>query len=217
MNETEKLELKGRLYLWHMALCETNDLLNQAFQLEELISKPETDEEYQVWIKPFQKFRESQEDYKVGSILASHYVKFCKLNPKPFPVITDYSKMKESNIMLAVVIFCQIFNIGHGEDSIASKNTKEFINVHMESILKKVFPNDDKLNEFNSLKKQLLTARDKMIGHADAKAFQISHGIPASSLKMYSFALENIDIKKWRELIEPLIPALLEYMNENTR
>lgn len=67
---------------------------------------------------------------------------------------------------------------------------------------------------FEDLKTELITARNKMLGHADAEAFQISHGDQVTSHKLYSSAIKDIDIDYWSNALTLLCDATLEYYRE---
>ena len=155
-----------------------------------------------------------QPDYKPGTMLISQREKFNEIYPRQFPTWSECIHVNEACIELAIVYFCQIFNEGFGQENSASQNNKSFRNEHLTIVLSKVFIDEESLNKFTKLRDIILTTRDKMIGHADADAYQISHGIPISTMKAPRQIWNEIDIDFWISFLEPLRIATYNYANE---
>jgi hypothetical protein len=79
-----------------------------------------------------------------------------------------------------------------------------------------VFPDQSEIDRFFDFCKQILTARNKMIGHAAGEAFDIQHGTPISKMKSYRQAWEHIDLAYWVSFLERLRISILEYENIET-
>lgn len=207
----DKLEIKGRLLLWHTALLECEQLFKMIKRAElEINTKEALEKEHRHTIA-LQNFASTQPDYRPGTMKNEHAVAFSKIQPKEFGAYTDCYYIKESLLMLAVVFFCQIFNSGYKSKGKAAANNKEFVSKHINHILIDIFPLPEELDRFELLKKQLVTARDRMIGHADGDAFNIVHGTPITSMKSYSAGLKEIDVEYWISVVEPLRLAVLKY------
>ena len=193
MDIKQKNELVGRLWLWAHSIDKTKELLiiaqraalgkNQDFQISER-------DEY---IKKLNEFVKQQPDYKTDTIFSSQQQKFDQIYPRQFPTWGECFQIYDACIELAIIYFCQIFNFAHGEEGTASSNATRFRNEHFLAILNKVFTNNDDLEKFNKLKDVIVTARNKMIGHADANAYSIRHRTPVSTMKGPKNIWSNID------------------------
>ena len=214
MEEKEILEIKGRLYLWHNAISECKSILNLAKKSKDAISQKNIIDDDKQYMKKYHDFLKTQDDYKQGSQKLSHWLKFQKKHKANFPSIVDCITLETNNIMLAIVFFSQIFNIGYGDDEKAKKNSKEFQNQHLDDILKIKFSEEEIIN-FHKLKDTILKIRNSMIGHADAKEFNIEHGNPITRMKMFSSKIKDIDLEFWLYCLEPLRLSILEYSNNS--
>ena len=76
-----------------------------------------------------------------------------------------------------------------------------------------MFTNNDDLEKFNKLKDVIVTARNKMIGHADANAYSIRHRTPVSTMKGPKNIWRNIDFDFWVSFLEPMRIATYNYAN----
>lgn len=66
-------------------------------------------------LKRYHDFRKTLPDYEEGIQKMSHLMLFDEKFPPPFPELTDFFYFKDSFVMLATVLFCQIFNSGYEE------------------------------------------------------------------------------------------------------
>lgn len=213
----DHLEMKGRLWLWADAVNECSRLLKLATKAEVSMHSDavkarlhQSNEAFQNWVK-------LQPDYEPGRMLQSHLVEFDKMEQQDFGTFVDCANAKDYFRMLAVVFFCQILNNGGRSEGTAAGNTKAFRNIHFEKILCKIFKTVSERSQFEILREQLLTARDKMLGHADGSAFSIVHGEAVSSLKMYHTAIEAVDFAHFASFLEPMTFAIYEYArSQNT-
>lgn len=214
MDAKTKNELIDRLWLWAHSIEKTKELLNLSRRSKIGENQSSQISERDLYIQKLNEFVKKQPDYKPGTMLISQRQKFNEIYPRQFPTWSECVYINEACIELAIVYFCQIFNDGFGQENSASKNNKSFRNEHLTILLSKVFMNEESLNKFTKLKDIILTARDKMIGHADADAYSISHGIPISTMKAPRQIWSEIDFDFWISFLEPLRIATYNYANE---
>ena len=212
MERKEILEIKGRLYLWHNAVSECKSILDLAKKAKEAIYQKNIIDEDKKYMQEYHDFLETQDDYNQGSHKFSHWLRFQKKHKINFPSFTDCILIETNNIMLAIVFFSQIFNMGYGDKEKAKKNSKEFVDQHLDNILKLKFT-EEEIIKFYKLKNTILEIRNSMIGHADAKAFNIEYGNPITRMKMFSSKIRNIDLEFWIQCLEPLRLSILKYSN----
>ncbi|MGR6862762.1 hypothetical protein ACU5EH_22460 [Aliivibrio salmonicida] len=206
-------EAKGRFFLWHAAICETQRLISLAIKCENASKSPQLRDVLAQRMERYHAFRKQQPDYQEGIQFHSHLVEFGRLNPEPFPSITDCFQLKDSNTMLAVVMYCQIYMSGYLDEGTAASNNKPFREEHLEPILVEVFPSTEDREIYEAFVEKIVSARNKMLGHADAEAFEVKHGTPVSSHKLHVTAIKDIDLHYWQSFLEPLRVALLKYSN----
>jgi hypothetical protein len=53
-----------------------------------------------------------------------------------------------------------------------------------------------------------------MLGHADAKSFDIEHGEQVSRMNLHCQAWKDIDIEYWSSFLEDFRVLILKYSNE---
>lgn len=192
MDRKTKNEIVGRLWLWAQAVSMTQILLQQAARAENGKHQTFQINERDQYIKDLNKFAAEQPDYRPGTILSSQQNKFDAIYQRPFPTWMECFTLNEACIELAIVYFCQILNDGYESQGSSASNNKVFRESHLPRILDRVFEAGD-LDKFQTLKKQLTTARDKMIGHADGDSYNIFHGDPISTMKGPSSSWIDID------------------------
>ena len=183
MSDVSDLETYGRLSLWLSAVSECKTLLNLSKKSSE--SAIEISKRYN------------------GSVELHH----------GFPSFIECMQMANYNKMLAVIFFSQAFNIGNEDSGVAAKNTRRFIEVHLENIISEFVKTESEKEKFYEFKAEILTIRNQVVGHADAPAFKIKHeGKGFLSQRMHCASVKDIDIDYWIEIIEPLWSAILKYM-----
>lgn len=210
------LEIHGRLWLWITALLECEQILKLALRAEMEMNTQESIDKEMRYEAAFNLFTSTQPDYSPGTSKQSHRDAFSKIQQKEFPAYTECFSLRNYLLMLATVLFCQIFNNGFGSEGKAAGNTKTFISLHLSNVLDKVFTSDEEKIRFESFSNQLKSARDKMIGHADSDAFDIKYVPGSSSMKLPSAAILGIDVEYWSAIISPLRLAVIEYSNQVT-
>nr|WP_299214912.1 hypothetical protein [uncultured Allomuricauda sp.] len=185
MNTDSNKEVYGRLSLWLAAMSECKSLLK--------IGKRAYDQGVSLSIK-----------YN-GQLP----------NNEPFPSVVECLKISEHNKMLAVIFFSQAFNIGYKDEEAAAKNTREFIEEHFDAILDLTFSSTADKEKFILFKDEILDSRNKMIAHADAPSFNVTHEESGFlTQKLHVNSIKNIDFDYWIEVIEPFWSAILEYMSK---
>ncbi len=210
-SQSEKLEMRGRLWLWSSALDECELILMILRRNAAEIDSGRPSEKDQRFSAAFQEYLKSKPNYVPGKLSPSDLVEFSELYYRGYPALTDCNLMQNYLRMLAVVLFCQMLNMGKHDPGRASGNTKNFVTTNIEQILNTVFSSNSELEEFYRFRDACLTARNEMIGHADGAAFQIDHGTPVSKMKMISASVEGIDFSYMERVVKPLNRAVLEY------
>lgn len=212
----EKLEIRGRLWLWSGALNECAKILKLVGRNQRELDSGRPLDKENIHSSAFQAWLKDQPDYKPGPINFSQVIAFSDIHPTDYPAFTDCFLIEKYAHMLAVVLFCQMLNSGKYHEGAVAGNTKHFVQKHLDQILEKIFTTKDEIDKFYAFKESCLKARDGMIGHADGAAFNMRHGNPASSMKMVTSAVENIDFKYMASILEPLSKAVLEHANHVT-
>lgn len=119
--------------------------------------------------------------------------------------LRDLSEAMSNARMLAIVLFCQVLLSGNGDPGKAARADDVFRAEWWPKIKAAAFGSLH--TQFDELTIQLRHARHKMIGHADAAAFEISHENNLS-LWMFQRALHGIDFKYWESTMTPLKRAI---------
>lgn len=212
----EKLEIRGRLWLWSAALDECSAILKISQRNESELASERPSLKEEVFSDAFKQWRESRPGYTPGPLKLSEHVEFSNLQPKEYPAFTDCIQIRNYTHMLAVVLFCQMLNPGRYHEGSVAGNTKHFIQTHLEEILNAVFPAACERERFEKFKEACLVARDKMIGHADGPAFDLQHGTPVSKMKMIVTAVDGINFEYMAEILEPLSIAVMQHASRVT-
>lgn len=210
MND-EKLEVRGRLWLWDLAVTQTQQLLLLAERSKSGAEQQHIRDELDAYNKSLRDFVRGKPDHEEGLLRLSIVKEFDTQHPRVFPTWAECMLIHDACIELAIIYFSQVLNVGHADIGSAAKSDKPFRDQHLKAIASAVFPERSDFDRFFNLCDQILTARDKMIGHADGKAFGIQHGNTASTMKMYRQAWEHIDLEYWSSFLERLRIGILEY------
>ena len=213
-DQSENLEIKGRLWLWMNAISECQSILRLVKRTQAELDTGRPNEIEISSNENFKDFLRQQPDYKPGHLLLSHIIAFDKSNPKEFPCFTDCLSIKYYLKMLSVIIFCQIINKGNSDKGNTAGNTKNFISTHLSEIENRIFLIQEDKNRFKYFKEQCKKSRDQMLGHADGSAFEVKHGPQVSSMKIIQSSIKEIDFEYMNSILEPLRVAILEYANE---
>lgn len=215
--DSSDVEKRGRFLLWRSATNECCSLLKLACKINRSVKTQSYETPLRKGQPTFEEFRKGKSNYVAGMLHASHMLEYEELYHSNFPTLVECYLIKDYCMMLMSVFFCQMLNIGYGHNGIASKNTKEFVNTHFNEIVKTSFSNEADRAEFIKLKDTLLAARDTMIGHADAKSFDIQHGAGLTSLKMPIISVKDIDPEVAYKLMKGFEKGLSEYSEEVLR
>lgn len=156
----------------------------------------------------------SKPDYTPGVQKHSDIVDHEALHPREFGDSIDCMGTVDACHMLAMIVFCQIFNTGYGEKGNVAGNNSTFVEHHLGQILSRVNPAPDFFAGFQALRLQIENARDKMLAHADAAAFSVT-SIPAGvSLKAHTEATRGIDFAAFTLVVDQLSVAIGPYIAE---
>lgn len=214
LTDKEKLEIKGRLWLWESAISECQSILRLLSRNQMELDTGRPLERERALDSKFQEFAKQQSDYTPGTLKHSHIKMFYDANPKEFPCFTDCVSITKYGHMLVVVLFCQILNKGNFDEGIVAGNTKPFIAAHLNKIVDRLFSSEEEKEKFKNFQNQCLKARDQMIGHADGKAFNLKHGKVVSSMKMIASCVDDIDFDYFSDILESFRIEILKYANE---
>lgn len=213
----EKLEVRGRLWLWESAVLQTQQLLFLAERSRSGAEQQHIHDELDAYNKSLRDFARGKPDHEEGVLKLSVAKEFDSQHPRAFPTWTECMTIHDACIELAIVYFSQILISGYQDTGSAAKSDKPFRDQHLNTIASMVFPDQSDIDRFFDFCEQVLTARNKMIGHADGEAFAIEHGTPVSKMKSYRQAWEHIDLKYWASFLERLRIGILEYANVETQ
>lgn len=210
----DKLEIKGRLWLWSSAISECQTLLELADRANIAMKDERLEARLLKYTEGLNEFARIQPDHEEGIQKHSHSIAYRATHSEEFPTFQDCLHTKNYSMMLAIVFFCQLFNQGFAQTGIAAANNKQFIDAHLGKILDKVFVTSTERMTFDQFCDQLKNARNTMIGHADANAFEIVHGDQLSTMKHYTKAIKGLDIEYWRSFLESLRLEIMRYSIE---
>ena len=210
------MEIRGRLWLWEQAVTQCQIQLGLAERAATGLKDENIKHRELLYCRAQQKYAEEQADYEPGILKQSHLAAFRVMHPQTFPTSVDCHLTISYCVMLSVVLFSQMFNSGYKETGAAAENNKNFRSTHFENIASRVFPLDQDRTAFMMLCSEIISARDTMIGHADAKAFEIVHGTPISKMNGFEKAIQRIDRTYWFSILDRLRRGIREYSNSIT-
>jgi hypothetical protein len=211
LSNEEKLATRGRLRLWSQALDECQRIMKIIRRNRIEIQSERPVQRKATWVQDFQEYLNSLPDHTPGVATDEQHQFFSELHPPEYPDFGDCHHIEEYCRMLAVVLFCQILNNGNGAEGRVAGNTPSFRATHLEQILSSVFTTDDERNKFNALCEACLDARNRMIGHADGEAFNLTHGDPVSTMLGISSSVRSIDFGFMEQILQPLNYAVLDH------
>jgi len=198
----KQCEIRGRLYLWHQAISECISIFQLINRNEEEQKSGRPIERSQYFSEALHEFSKQQPDYQPERQLLSHFVTFQKIQNEEYPSSIDCLKIDDYCKMLVIVFFCQLFNPGNCDKGKVAKNTKNFVQTHLDQILSTIFATDEEKEKFSQFSETCLKARDKMIGHADGSAFNVRHGHPVTSMNLVHVALLDINFTYMESVLE---------------
>lgn len=190
--------ITGRVLLIKYAVRECLATLESALKYRSMMQSAEKQKEFSDWIEGRTKFCLANTGGEAEKVVITPELEqeYAETNPLPFPSWTECNDTYARLTFLAVVLFAQAFNQGDGDADKAARSHDPEVKKFREHVLNNAFSDDEK-ESFSNLKKQLLTACNKMIGHADGKAFDVIHGEDMRSHKGYRAILSEIDLDEW--------------------
>lgn len=205
----EELELRGRLILWGAALHDCEMYLKLLNRAEPALGSS------QFAISPertaaFQSFLAEQPDRVHGSVKLSHINAFEALHPLPYPTFSDCYLTTTACKLLLVVLFCQLLSQGNRDEGRVARNSKAFVSLHLQKIAA-IALGSESTQRFTAFCDSCIVARDKMIGHADGAAFEVTHGDVVTSHRLTITAVENVDFGYMASIVGPLGKAVHDY------
>jgi hypothetical protein len=211
MSDEEKLEIRGRLWLWSSALDECANMLKTAQRAEIEMSSQDAIAKEERYVIALNEFSRDQPDYESGVSKLAHLSEFQKIQSKEFPSFTDCSCIKDYCRMLAIVFFCQIFKQGKPVSGVVANNNGPFREIHLKKLRDDLFQTEHNKKVFDEFCDQCESARDKMIGHADGYAFDIKHGTSISTMNNFRVAIKEINFMYMTDIVSLLSKAILAY------
>lgn len=196
--------------LWAEALREASSLLDISHRAHAARDAPETRAKDGRAHAAFGDYLARQPDGARGFSF-EHMLEFDATYEKEFGGLKDLAKITHSCRMLAVVLFCQILKPGNDDPGVVDSNSRSFINLHLGELLNIACMGEDERGRFQVLREQIERARDKMLGHADAKAFNVEQDLGVVKILMFHRALDGIDFEDFASLVRKLLDALSEY------
>jgi hypothetical protein len=206
--KTQSLETVGRLHLWTMALEHVWHLLGLAERALASSKDPARMKREDAWNERFCRFLEWAHGTSDRPSETDHLA-FNQIDPCPFPLTGDCYSLHHSQILLAAVIFCQIYNSGHAHRGAIADNremTKLLSQIEETMLIESAISRD----KFTRLKDQVRFIRDKVLAHADGPVFEISHGEQITSHKTPLSFIHDIDLVMWRQASMGLRNAALQ-------
>jgi len=200
-----KLEAIGRLSLWMMAFEHVWHLLGVAERARAAAKDPQRRQREEEWRLRFSKFIEAVP----GPDTNAFYAELETLYPCPFPKFGECHDIYENHVLLAAVIFGQVYNSGHQHNgAVASNRSLSDILAGIENAM--LADTTISLPQFTQLKQQITVIRDRVVAHADGPVFEMRHGHPISSHKTYYSFTSDISVVLWRRAALGLRNAALQ-------
>jgi hypothetical protein len=167
-------ERHGRLHLWIMALTECANLLRNAerARLARDSKAPPPTE------------------------LDEEYLSL------PFGTWWDLNEVFHNNVLLAIVLICQLFTTGNKDAGSVAANAA--LADELRFLVATAFPSLSDRERFDALIRHLKYIRHKNIAHADGAAFGVSHGDTIVSSSSFRSAMHSVDLPFFTEAVERL-------------
>lgn len=207
-------EERSRLLLWNAALRQAGNLLRQAERAREALTSEEVQTKDKWHAESALQFARSKEDYAPGLQKLSHIVEHEALIPRKFADSSDCLAISDSCQMLAVIFVCQLFKSGNAEIDNVAGNNREFVEAQLEHLLSIACMTSEEKHSFRALRKLVEKARDKMLAHADASAFEVRSIEIGISHKLHTEAINGIDFASLALAVQRLQQALRLYLFE---
>lgn len=200
-----KLEAIGRLSLWTMAFEHVWHLLGVAERARAAAKDSQRRQREEEWRLRFSDFIKTVP----GPDTNSFYAELETLHPCPFPKFGECHSIYENHILLAAVIFGQVYNSGRQHNgTVASNRSLTDILAEIEEAM--LVDTAISRAQFAQLKQQIAVVRNRVVAHADGPVFEMRHGDPISSHKTYYSFTSDISILLWRRAVLGLRNAALQ-------
>lgn len=119
--------------------------------------------------------------------------------------------IRNSSVEMAIIYFCQVVNNGNGHSKLVANNNRAFRQEHWQAWVNFSIVDADK-RYFEETVGLIKHARDQMLGHADGRAFDVSHTGPLTMFKQYSQSWKDIDIEFWKASMKNLKSSFGDYI-----
>ncbi|MBL8509244.1 hypothetical protein [Chitinimonas sp. JJ19] len=200
----------GRLSLYAAALEECERIL----ALDQLTVQERDSERARAkdsdWSKAQQQDRLAKDGGSARPLLLSDIRDFQRRCSKEFPSSLHCSQLSEYLRMLAVILFCQVSGPGNSDPGNVASNDNAFRKEYLERITSSVFTTRDDKKQYDEFVTACKNARDKMLGHADGKAFNIKHGDVVTTMNLHIVALNDLDFEYMRRVVSAIHRATME-------
>lgn len=204
-----KREALGRLSLWCMAFEHVWHLLGVAERARAAAKDSQRRQREEDWRLSFDKFVKTV----AGPDTNVFYPELETVHPCPFPKFGECHTIYENHILLAAVIFGQVYNAGYQHNgAVASNRSLTEILAEIEDAM--LADTAISLAQFTQLKQQIVFIRDRVVAHADGPVFEMHHGDPISSQKTYYSFTSDISVSLWRRAALGLRNAVLQKQTE---
>jgi hypothetical protein len=204
-------EDQSRLMLWLAALEQAKRLLQLADRASTALGSVEVQDRDKRHVDSAQAYARSQPDYEPGVQKLSHFLAHDMQHPREFPDSIDCFEISDACRMLALIFFCQVLKAGYAEIDNVASNSRAFVSEHLDRVLCIAFPNANDRVNFDALRKAAEDARDEMLAHADASAFEVASIGCGMRHKLHVTALKGIDFSVLAKTIEQVRSALTQY------
>jgi hypothetical protein len=194
----------GRRGLINSAIYECITIINLIRRFE-YVSKSEIISNYsEADSRRFKDFLDNHPQKQPGILKTSQIFEYKKLFPSDVLEPAELSLSQSYLKSLALVIFCQIFHSGYGDDKYTRKNDRNKNRSEMNKIIQEGLSREHADN-FSAFVDRALQLRDTMIAHADGKAFQYKVVNPAvASHRMMIAAVDEIDIDEFSSYLDAI-------------
>lgn len=119
--------------------------------------------------------------------------------------------IRNSSIEMAIIYFCQVVNNGNGHPERVATNNLLFRQEHWQAWVNYAIEDAD-IKYFEETVDLIKRARDQMLGHADGRAFDVSHAGPITMFKQHSLSWKDIDIEFWKTSVKNLKSSFGDYI-----
>lgn len=170
MKYNEAFEIRTRLLLWSTTLWECKRQLELAARAD-AANTPEKMELQQERMRGLQDLGPRNAPPEPGDPDGlNKYQRFNADHPEyyAFPTTHDLRYAVENALMLAIIMFCRIWNRGDAAPGYAKSNQDAVMAGYREKMVASAFPDPTERAKFDAFLKVLLNDSNKMLAHSDA-------------------------------------------------